>query len=135
MKFIESVLSHNEGRMESAVHYLMAVLGESDNIPVSDDIGGLPQLICDRQGSEPSSPTISVDLEISEQSSEEGNDTEDLPTYKDATTSTPPPSYDSLTSSSHDYGSHVSFATNFSFTDKLRRRRRQRKGYIPQDNN
>lgn len=101
------------------MHYLVAVLGDTGELPVSEDIGGLPQAVPDDEMSDPespsSSPTNSIVVELEgchlggtssepptfEQYSDLTNcdpSTESLPAYSDVSVcrSPPPPSYDSL---------------------------------------
>ena len=145
--------------MEPAVHYLVAVLGDSD-LPVSEDIGGAPQILADDSGSEPASPTGSVCVDIGEEgSSESDRDRADdstvaeckepLPLYSDVAedVSCPPPSYDSLhpvpdslhpvPSSLHPVPNSTHTGTERtrspraaqSLTHKIRSRRHRKKGY------
>ena len=110
LQFILSVLQNHGGCVEPAVHYLVAVLGDPEDVPVSDDIGGLPQVLQDQSfpdsdGESASSPTNSIVVDIEDasyaSSSEECGDTtadDSLPTYNEVTgrLSPAPPSYDTL---------------------------------------
>lgn len=104
-----SVLHNHGGSVVPAVHYLMAVLGDTGELPVSEDIGGLPQVLPDEEISDPETPTDTVVVELEDHdiggknpSTEECPDLlnpdlskDSLPTYRDVIAS-PPPSYDSL---------------------------------------
>lgn len=116
LKLLQSVLNSHGGSVAPAVHYLVAVLGDAGEIPLSEDIGGLPQAVPDEQILEPESPcpspanSVVVELEgchletselpLFEQSDHINCDpsTESLPSYSDVSgcQSPPPPSYDSL---------------------------------------
>lgn len=108
-------MNSHGGSLAPAVHYLVAVLGDVGELPLSADIGGLPQAVPDEQISEPESPcpsptnSIVVELEGCHLENSElpiatfeqhTNDprTESLPAYSDVSgcPSPPPPSYDSL---------------------------------------
>ena len=140
--------------MESAVHYLVAVLGESD-VPVSGDIGGLPQVIMDEADSDPGTPTgsVSIDIEDEVQTLEDsdnmdeklhrqdlGRSPESLPSYNDVAEgcSSPPPSYDSLESLQTSMISTAAAERTKSvlpgmFAHKIRTRHRKKKGYHSHD--
>lgn len=112
LKLLQSVLNSHGGSVAPAVHYLVAVLGDVGELPLSEDIGGLPQAVPDDQILEPESPcpspTNSIVVELEgchlENSElptfEQSNHTNDesLPAYSDVSgcQSPPPPSYDSL---------------------------------------
>lgn len=159
LQFLQTVLSNHEESVEPAVHYLVAVLGESD-VPVSEDIGGLPQIIMDgaEAESDNESPVGSVCIAIDdEDSSSEQCESmdgssyrrecrESLPSYRDVEQhSSPPPSYDSLESCqpSADHfppaaestaRSNSQPSTSFnSLANKMRRRQRKKKGYHSYD--
>ena len=138
--------------MESAVHYLVAVLGESD-VPVGGDIGGLPQVVMDEQAdSDPGTPTgsVSIDIEDEVQRLEDSDNTDDklhrqdlgrspesLPSYKDVAEgySSPPPSYDSLETSniSTAAAERTKSVLPGKFAHKIRTRHRKKKGYHSHD--
>ena len=135
------MLANHGGKVEAAVHYLVAVLGESE-IPISEDIGGLPQVIIDEQGSPAESVSIGSDEEDGA-SSVSGSSLDDhfpvqecLPSYKDVANghSTPPPSYDSLEfpfpSASPPLSKDATpSGTVQSLAHRIRKKRRQKKGY------
>ena len=130
--------------MELAVHYLVAVLRESA-MPVSDDIGGQPQVIVDdNELSEPASPAESVSFEIEDSSDASGleNDSgrvqspvqEALPSYRDATKISPsPPSYDSLLAPAAEPGRATTPRAVRHLVHKMRTRRHRKKGYCAQE--
>ena len=142
--------------MAGAVHYLMAVMGDVEELPVSEDIGGLPQVVPDDgPPSCPSSPTgsVLVELEDTDQSQLNGHIveaagkspdvSESLPTYRDVTGGglPPPPSYDSLqfspsypASPPHDTPHKpptTSRTPAVSLAHRIRIRRREKSGYHP----
>lgn len=158
---LQTVLHNHGGSVAPAVHYLVAVLGDTGELPVSDDIGGLPQAVPDDEMSDAESPcpspthSIVVELEgcplsseppIFEQYSDLTNcdpSMESLPEYSDVSRrSPPPPSYDSLcvspvicmqTSCSRDEVTKNSSGLGAvdNLARKIRIRRRERKGYRP----
>ena len=124
----------------------MAVLGDTQELPVSQDIGGLPQVIPDDPTPEPTSPTggVNVELEDDVGSSSDFDDFDvrsdsdpNLPTYHDVTCrqSPLPPSYDSLLSPPHTpvgpMSQEVVPGPTKTLAGKLRTRRRKKKGYQP----
>ena len=142
------MLENHGGRVEPSVHYLVAVLGNTGDLPVSADIGGLPQVILDESDSPASS--VVVDLEDKDVSGTEEKisdvcediehpNAESLPMYGDIDSHPePPPSYDSLQSphtsipEEHDSAEDVvpSRQNNmFNLAQKVRARRRRKKGY------
>ena len=153
LQFIQSVLENHGGSVGSAVHYLMAVLGDTEELPISDDIGGLPQIIQDESLSETESPTGSVVVEIEEQdiggsggvsecsSTDHPTDPdwESLPTYCDVTggQSPPPPTYNSLHISESDASAvrpehttrEVKTRPMKGLARIIRTKRREKKGY------
>ena len=98
--------------LQPALDYLMAVLGENDEMqhPFSEDIGGLPQVLQEESVSESDSSSLCqaqpVDVDLEEDSDTEPH-TELPPSYDDVTEKSfheclsQPPSYDSLPSPCH----------------------------------
>ena len=142
---MQTVVVNHEGSVEAAVLYIVAVLGESSDVPVSDDIGGLPQVITDNElESDRSSSSASVSIEIEVESSENENlcrqeeldeGLETLPSYKDVAEGSFPPPYDSLyMTSAHSLSPTAANTrppggTVFSLAQKMRTRQRKKKGY------
>lgn len=139
---IQTVLENHGGCVEPSVHYLVAVLGSTEDLPLSEDIGGLPQVILDDdQPTSDIESCIIIDIDDDDRNSstvvDDQSDTsvEILPTYhdiKDSSPPPPPPSYDSLHSASHLAEQHVTSETSSrmsSLSQKVCNRRRKKKGY------
>ena len=134
----------------------MAVMGDVEELPVSEDIGGLPQVVPDDgPTSGPPSPTNSVVVELEDHDQSQMNGhvvdatggspdlSECLPTYRDVAGGgcPPPPSYDSLQlppshpasppQDTSDRSPTTSPKPVVSLARRIRIRRREKSGYRP----